>query len=166
MSIYEKIFTCRNCGNTTLCHWKSRMLNILPIENGSIEHLIHKAMAQTVCKYCTVCQYNTEHDEKLKWICFPKYLVLALSRFSYVFGKIVKNKTGILIQTHVSVDGAGYSLLGIIHHHGGSACSGHYTSTLFHDDIIFDCNDMMITESSNFTPIHSTTAYILVYRLS
>ena len=71
-SIYEKYFTCLNCGNTTSCHWESRMLYILPLENNSLDQLIQKTMSQIVHKNCAVCQNNTEHSEVLKWICFPK----------------------------------------------------------------------------------------------
>ena len=122
-------------------------------------------MTQVVHKNCSVCQSNTDHTEVLKWVCLPKYLVLAISRFAYVGSKTVKNNTPVPVQAHVSVDGTSYSLVGIIHHHGGGANSGHYTSTLFNENIFFDCNDMMITESSHFKNTYSDTAYIMVYGL-
>ena len=103
-SIFEKKFNYKICDHTTLYHWKSRMLNILPYENSSVEHLIQEAIKQHVHKKCTVCQYNTEHDEILKWICFPKYLVLTINRFTYCDNKTVKNNISIPVQTQLSMD--------------------------------------------------------------
>ena len=53
------------------------------------------------------------------------------------------------------------TLVGIINHHGNSAYSVHYTCTLFCNDKIFHCNDMMITESSDSRSVHSAMPYIL-----
>ena len=101
----------------------------------------------------------------LKWVCLPKYLVLAINRFSYVAGRIVKCNIDVPIQTRVNVNDKYFTLVGIIHHHGISANSGHYTCTLIYNDRVFYCNDMMITESSVFEVVHAGTPYILVYKL-
>ena len=164
MSIYEKVFTCRVCGGSMSCHWQSRMLYIFPVDNCSIEEMVKNNMSQVVHKTCIVCHRNTEHNEILQWVCPAKYLVLAVNRFAYVGGRTIKSKSLVPIQTRVSMDGHCFTLVGIIHHHGDSANSGHYTCTLFHNDNVFQCNDMMITESSGFEFVHSATSYILVYR--
>ena len=142
------------------------MLNIVPIKHCSIENLIEQSMSQVVYKNCMTCLRNAEHDETLRWVCLPNYLVLAVNRFNYVGNRTIKNNTCIPLQTHVTMDGAKFTLVGIVHHHGSGASSGHYTSTLFHDDSVFQCNDMMITESSKLEFAHSATSYILVYKLN
>ena len=163
LSIYQKMFTCRICGDSVSCGSQSRILNILPIENCSIEQLLEHSMTQVVLKNCITCHRDTEHVEILKWVCPPQYLILAINRFSYVGNRTVKSDTGLPIQTRVNIDGSYFTLVGIIHHHGNSANSGHYTCTLFYNDKIFHCNDMMITESSDSKSVHSATPYILVY---
>ena len=107
-------------------------------------------MSQSVHKHCNLCQRDTEHTDILKWICLPNYLILTINRFAYVDGRTIKRDIDVPIQTHVSIDGSNFTLIGIIHHHGNSANSGHYTCTLIHDSMVFDCNDRMITRSSNF----------------
>ena len=165
MSIYQKVFTCSVCGDTVSRHWQSRMLNVIPADNCSMEQIIQNNLSQLVQKRCILCHRNTPHTEILKWISLPKYLILAMNRFTYVHGRTIKNNIVVPIQARVSVDGNCFTLVGIIHHHGSSANSGHYTCTLFHDGKVFHCNDMMITESSAFEFVHSDTPYILVYRI-
>ena len=163
LSIYQKIFSCQVCGSSISHHWVSRMLNILPINGCSIEQLIQKNLSLVVHKNCTVCQTDTEHNESLKWICLPRYLVLAINRFSYVGNRTVKSNLCIPVQTQITVDATYFELVSIMHHHGNGAGSGHYTSTLFHDDKVFDCNDMMIIESSSYQLADSATSYMMVY---
>ena len=163
MSTYQKVFTCSMCGDTVSRLWQSRMLNIFPTENCSMEKIIQNNLSQQVQKRCTACKRSTLHSEILKWISPPKYLILALNRFTYVGVGTIKNNIVVPVQAQVSVDGNCLTLVGIIHHHGSSANSGHYTCTLFHNGKVFHCNDMMITESSGFEFVHSATPYIMVY---
>ena len=164
LSTYQKVFTCCMCGDSVSRFWQSRMLNILPDENCSMEHIIQNNLSQKVQKRCTVCKCNTLHSEISKWISLPKYLILAINRFTYVGGGTIKNNIVVPIQAQVGVDSNCLTLVGIIHHHGNSANSGHYTCTLFHNGKVFHCNDMMITESVGFEFVRSATPYILVYR--
>ena len=83
------------------------------------------------------------------------------TEFSYVGNRTAKRGTGLPTQTHVTIDGSYFTLVDIIHHHGNSANSGHYTCTLFYNDKILHCN-VVITESSDSRSVHSSMPNILV----
>ena len=165
-SVYLTTFTCKCCYNSKSSHWMSRMLSVSPAKECSIEQLIAGSMTQIVHKHCACCHKNTEHTETLKWTCPPKYLVLAINRFAYFGNRTIKDNSCIPIQFNVQIHGFKFELVGIIDHHGSTAGSGHYTSTLFHNDSGYHCNDMRITNFPNFKTIDSATAYILVYKLN
>ena len=127
--------------------------------------IIAVSMTQIVHKHCACCHKYTEHSEIFKWTYPPKYLVLAINRFAYFGNRTIKDNPCIPIQFNIQIDGFKFELAGIIDHHGGTARSGLYTSTLFHNDSGYHCNDTRITNFPNFKTIDYATAYILICKL-
>ena len=103
MSIFQKLFACRICGHSGSSQWQSRLLNIFPVQNCSIEQMILHNMSQLVHKHCDMCHRNTEHNEIMKWICLPKYLILNVNRFAYVDGRTIKRNIEVPIQARVNI---------------------------------------------------------------
>jgi ubiquitin C-terminal hydrolase len=74
-----------------------------------------------------ICNKNSVHQYSKEIIIVPKILVVLINRFGYVNGISVKNKFNISIDEEFTLKGCVYELIGIIHHHGQTAVSGHYT---------------------------------------
>lgn len=95
---------------------------------------------------------------------------------------IQKNKDQVVLEpqfdldTFLSQDGNGsgtYKLSGIIHHHGVTPSSGHYTADCVRDDagkeewVSFDdglASKKLLSKIMN-SPLRQRTAYMLLYRL-
>ena len=106
------------------------------------------------------------HRDTLHWVCPPKYLVLYINRFVFSGIGLRKSHCNVPVQSVIDLNNILYHLVGTIEHHGHSITSGHYTCTLFHNDNIFKCNDMVITEYSEYPGRPSSTVYIMIYKLN
>jgi ubiquitin C-terminal hydrolase len=92
----------------------------------------------------------------------PKVLVVLINRFGYVNGISVKNKFNISIDERFTLKGCAYELIGIIHHHGQTAISGHYTAWVKYNQF-FVCNDVHVKPVNIHENIKTDTGYILIY---
>ena len=50
-----------------------------------------------------------------------------------------------------------------IHHHGDSISSGHYTSKIHFTDVVYDCNDHIITKTIPCDEV-TNSVYIVIYK--
>ena len=54
-----------------------------------------------------------------------------------------------------------YDFIGSIHHHVDSISSGHYTSKIHFTDVVYDCNDYIITKAIPCDEV-SNSVYIAI----
>jgi ubiquitin C-terminal hydrolase len=94
-----------------------------------------------------------------KMIHCPDILFVMVMRFS---GQR-KNNKDVPLQTELLLkNNTKYSLVGVIHHHGLSSSSGHYTAQICCSNVWLSCDDSRVVPSS--LQQRSSTAYILCYR--
>ena len=92
----------------------------------------------------------------------PQNLVIVINRFLQLDGRVVKNRSHVQFHTNITEIFGSYQLLGVIHHHGTSLNSGHYTNTIYINDMFYSCNDHKIAPSECIQD--SGSAYIVFYR--
>ena len=54
--------------------------------------------------------------------------------------------------------------MALVHHNGRSTLSGHYTSNIIIDNVVYFCNDHYIRSSDVVDDNSSNSAYIVLYR--
>ena len=143
----------------------TNVVNIYPISHKySMSEHLDKSFRSQVTKICEVCSTNTVHSEISCIEHPPNILIIVVNRFN--FGMFAsKNNTGVTLNRNICHNNINYDLIGSINHHGESTSSGHYTSKLYHTNIVYMCNDHVISELEPSDEI-SDNAYILFYKLS
>ena len=136
--------------------------NIDPKFKHKITELLNYSLISKQTKICNFCRTNTLHNEVINFEHLPKVMTIVINRFDYTdIGR--KNKIPILLEKHIKLDSSKYSLIASIQHHNhkGYASSGHYTSTIFHPDVIYYCNDNHI-QIHNYEEL-SDDVYVVLY---
>ena len=89
-------------------------------------------------------------------------LILVVNRFRFETNAS-KDHTKIIIEKRMCYRSVYYDLIGTIHHHGYSISSGHYTAKIYHNDVIYNCDDEKITIDYNHEKT-SNSAYLIFYK--
>ena len=113
-------------------------------------------------KRCSTCEINTEHKELSILNGPPNILILVVNRFRFETNAS-KDHTKIIIEKRMCYRSVYYDLIGTIHHHGYSISSGHYTAKIYHNDVIYNCDDEKITIDYNHEKT-SSSAYLIFYK--
>ena len=92
----------------------------------------------------------------------PNILILVVNRFRFDTNAS-KDHTKIIIEKRMWYRSVYYDLIGTIHHHGYSLSSGHYTSKIYHNDLIYNCDDENITIDDNHEKT-SSNVYLIFYK--
>ena len=81
-------------------------------------------------KSCSRCNKNTRHVESSYILQPPKYLLLFVNRFRYIYNNVTKDSCPIPMDTTIRLGLLKFSLQAAIDHHGPSIHSGHYTASI------------------------------------
>ena len=104
------------------------VLYISPTDTSSMQNFILEGLQQKLQKFCSRCNKNTRHIESSYILQPPKYLLLFVNRFRYIYNNITKDRCPIPMDTTVGLGPLKFSLQATIDHHGPSIDSGHYTA--------------------------------------
>ena len=161
-SVIMKSYKCSRCHNETFSDTSTQFLNIRPLHMTPITALIDNAFHVDVMKRCSTCEINTEHKELSILNGPPNILILVVNRFRFDTNAS-KDHTKIIIEKRMWYRSVYYDLIGTIHHHGYSLSSGHYTSKIYHNDLIYNCDDENITIDDNHEKT-SSNVYLIFYK--
>ena len=156
-----KTMTCENCNRKTDTFIPGYNLDIYPDSDDSITNLLDKSMSSIVTKSCTSCMSDTNHTEILQLSQTPKFLTIIVNRFDFYI-TAMKKDTEIVINETLCLNSSNYHLVGSVHHHGKTASSGHYTSTILYNDAAYLCNDSHIRKLDHLCH-SSNSAYMVLY---
>ena len=156
-----KTMTCENCNRKTDTFIPGYDLDIYPDSDDSITNLLDKSMSSIVTKSCTSCMSDTNHTEILQLNQTPKFLTIIVNRFDFYI-TAMKKDTEIVINETLCLNSSNYHLVGSVHHHGKTASSGHYTSTILYNDAAYLCNDSHIRKLNHLCH-SSNSAYMVLY---
>ena len=113
---------------------------------------------------CQGCEQNPQLATRVHAIStHPKLLLVVIQR-SDAFGS--KIHTRIILDQRVLLGREWYKLIGVVHHHGNSVSSGHYTADFYHAEVLswYHADDNVVSKVKD-KKIVSRTAYILLYEL-
>lgn len=157
-------FSCDTCGAHNILSINSTLFTIVPQHLCRISDLIGNSCRETITKTCYSCQSERIHTVNHDFIQEAKILVLLLNRFGQTENSFTKLHTNVVIEETVMIGSFVYELLGVIHHHGNTINSGHYTAIVKFDKY-YNCNDNSIN-IINFEDFKiSDSAYLLFYKL-
>ena len=126
----EKYIVCDVCGLRSPSFESSSVLYISPTDTSSMQNLILEGLQQKLQKSCSRCNKNTRHIESSSILQPPKYLLLFVNRFRYIYYNITKDRCPISMDTTVRLGPLKFSLQATIDHHGPSIDFGHYTASI------------------------------------
>ena len=167
-SIASVKYDCSSC--STVSGFVSvpciRVVNIKPTKNSPISKLIHESYTVSLTKNCTSCACDTEHLERTTLLQPPQYLVILINRFSFQDGIELKIETPILLENVIKIKEHFFCPRGIIHHHGSTLRSGHYTASIISQDTLYTCDDDFISSKDVVGSFECDSAYMIFYKLS
>jgi ubiquitin C-terminal hydrolase len=153
---------CTVCKTSSSTFSTSSVHVVTPKHNKNINIFISGSDMFTSCRSCAICNNNTIHQYSKEIYIFPKILIVLVNRFGYNNGVSVKNKYNILLDNRLILKDCAYELIGIIHHHGDSTASGHYTSWVKYNQF-YVCNDIHTKTIGIHETFNTDTGYILIY---
>ena len=153
---------CTKCNNTCFAFSTSFVHVVTPTDGQNVSTLIANFDKLTSSKYCIMCNLNTSHQYFKDIHIPPKVLIIVLNRSGFRNGMAIKNKFNVYIDEGFTLKNDTYRLFAIIHHHGDSSRSGHYTSYVKYNTFYL-CNDIHIKPLNLSFPLSSQSAYILAY---
>ena len=171
MSLTKNIFTgtikktleCHLCHSVTENEMFTNIVNIYPDSHQlSMSKLLEISFRSQVTKRCEVCSTNTVHSEVSGIEHHPNILIIVINRFNFGMSAS-KNHIGVTLNRNICLNTINYDLIGSVHHHGESTSSGHYTSKLYYKNVVYGCNDHLVTELVPRDEI-SNSAYIVFYK--
>ena len=143
---------------------------IIPLENNeniySVNWGVRERFAPEVLEgvRCDGCEDQPQLATRVHAVSTqPKLLLVVLQRNNALGAKI---HTRVLMDRRIKFGIKMYKLIGVVHHHGNSVNSGHYTADFYHieDHHWYRADDQTVREVSNNQWV-SRTAYILLYEL-
>ena len=139
------------------------LLYVAPTNCTYIQELLMQENKQKLYKTCS-CGKDTWHIESKQILQTHKYLIIIVNIITYSNNMITKNKGRMPLDLYTKLDPYKCSLQASVDHHGYSMNSGHYTINCCGKT--FHCNDNKITECNITKTYNSSTAYIVLYKLS
>lgn len=113
---------------------------------------------------CEVCKHHTLSKVTTIWK-FPVVLIINLKRII----NTKKDSTPVQLDEQIIIHSSGnkytYLLTSVVHHHGHSLGSGHYTTKIRKPLGWYTLNDDIMTGPEQLES-RSSTAYILIYNLT
>ena len=113
---------------------------------------------------CFQCKSNTTHNKISNILQVPNFLIVIINRFVITRNGYMKNRNAIEIDYDLQLNDVNYHLLAVIDHHGFSINNGHYTTNIICGNNVYYCNDKKVMESKMNPSIHSSDAYIVLYK--
>ena len=159
-------YDCSMCG-TVSNHMPThsiRLFNLQPT-NSSISKLIQGSFTVSLSKKCNSCGTDTDHFERTSLLQPPQFVVILINRFRTDGGIGHKDQTPISIENNIYIKGFPFLLFAIIHHHGITIRSGHYTAELVSNGKLYTCDDNFVSSTSAMDSFESKTAYMVFYKL-
>ena len=98
----------------------SSVLYISPTDTSSMQNLLLQWLRQKLQKSCSPCDKNTWHVESSYILQPPKYLLLFVNRFRYIYDNVTKDKCSMPMDTTVRLGPLKFGLRDNIDHHGPS----------------------------------------------
>ena len=161
----KKTFKCNICYYGTVRDENTQYIYLYPKNTpSSISELLNQSFYGQIARMCEECSAVTEHAEVSAIEYCLDILVIVINRFD-VGNHTRKNRTNITLERKLCHNFKNYDLIGSVHHLGDSTTSGHYTSKIYHTDIVYNCNDHIITEIVP-SDANSDNAYLLFYKYS
>ena len=95
----------------------------------------------------------------------PIFFIILVNRFSFENGMDFKEQNTLQVENEIGINTHKFTLCAIIHHHGPTLRSGHYTSSIISHNVLYTCNDNSVSSAPMVDVMESNTAYIVFYRL-
>ena len=143
---------------------KKLIINLEVSENLKVDN---------INKYLEEKKEKLEHryltDRKVKYYFFNNYCLIQLKVFlvkknqsgTYKIKPEIKN----ISENIKNTNGDEYELMGVVVHRGTSMNSGHYMAYVKRNNIVYKCDDRIITSGEQFNNIpKNETPYILLYK--
>ena len=113
---------------------------------------------------CQGCQENGQYATRVYAVSTHPKLLLVVANRSDAFGR--KINTRVMLDQTLRFGLRSYRLIGVVHHHGNSVTSGHYTADFYHhEDKAWYTADDSIVRKKEKSLVVSRTAYIFLYEL-
>ena len=136
-----------------------------PTDCSSMQELLMQEHKQKLHKTCSCCGRDTWRIKSKHILQPPKYLILIVNRITYSNNRIIKRQKSHASGSIYQNGSLQISVQSSVNHHGYSINSGHYTPAINCCGKTFNCNDKKNTECNITDTYHSSTAYILLYKL-
>ena len=92
-------------------------------------------------------------------------MIVVINRFIYVSEMASKDNNPVPLEGVVEIDKHKFILNAIIHHHGVSLRSGHYTTSIIDQNMLHYCDDEKVSSTPMSSVHDSSTAYVIFYKL-
>ena len=135
------------------------LLNVIPRRGATIQSMIEDYCISQMIMVCLKCKKDRQHICNIEIKELPKVLIIVLKRFD----KRTKITAPVCLEKVIKLNNYRYKLLSLIHHHGTTKNSGHYTASAVYSNM-FHCDDDRVTIHEHNTLSASTTAYVALYR--
>ena len=164
------VMVCQNCERIPQPKLTTENQVMIPLENNDNIYSAGWGVDQRlVPEYldgvrCEGCEDEPQFAVRVHAVSiYPKLLLVVVQRADAFGAKI---HTRILLDSRVKFGTKSYKLIGVVHHHGNSVHSGHYTADFYHseDHTWYHADDQSVRKSHKITLV-SRTAYILLYEL-
>ena len=164
--VLEKYIVCDVCGLRSPSFESSSVLYISLTDTSYIKNVILLGLQQKLHKSCSRCNKNTWHVESSYILQPPKYLLLFVNRFRYIYDNVTKDRCSIPMDTTVRLGPLKFSLRATIDHHRRSIHAGHYTASI---NCSKEHSIATITQLRSLLLLTAktppSTAYVILYEL-
>ena len=150
---------CCYCNSGKAVQELDFLLNVVPRRGATTQSMIEEYCISHNIMKCLKCKKDRQHICNIEIKELPKILIILLKRFD----KRTKITAPVSLEKVIKLNNHKYKILSIIHHHGKTKNSGHYTTSAIYSDM-FHCDDNKVTVHEHSTLSASSTAYVALYR--
>ena len=157
--MFETTRICCYCNSGKTTQEIDSLFNVAPTRGASIQSMIEDYCISQMIMFCLKCKKDRQHICNIDIKELPRVLIIVLKRFD----KRSKVTLPVCLEKAIKINQCKYKLLSIIHHHGVTKNSGHYTASTMYRQL-FHCDDDKVSIQEHQSLSASTTAYVALYR--
>ncbi len=159
---YKTFVKCLNCDYSSTVKNNFRDIDFYPIHSNIVECINRSEDQEKINGICEKC-YKNKFFKKTTIHKYPQVLIVCVKRYvNDINGNTRKINDKFTVDHKLILEENDYNLASVIHHHGRSPNSGHYTVDINRNGKWYKINDDIVFEIDP-NNIKSDTIYILIY---